>query len=86
MSKSPVVCDTTVLLYLGRIGQINLLPALFTSVCVPEPVVLELDMGRLLRRDTVDPRDFSWATLVSVSQTMIDDLPANRLGAGEQAV
>lgn len=86
MSEPPVVCDTTVLLYLGRIGRIDLLPALFTSVCAPEQVALELDMGRLLRRDTVDPRDFSWATLVSVSQTMIDDLPANRLGAGEQAV
>jgi predicted nucleic acid-binding protein len=86
VSKHPVVCDTTVLLYLGRIGQIDLLPALFTSVCVPEPVVLELDMGRLLRRDTVNPRDFAWATLVSVSQTMIDGLPSNRLGAGERAV
>lgn len=62
MSKRPVVCDTTVLLYLGRIGQIDLLPALFTPVYVPEPVLLELDMGRLLRGDTVNPRDFTCAS------------------------
>ncbi len=54
MSKRPVVCDTTVLLYLGRIDQINLLSALFAPVYIPEPVLLELDMGRLLRRDTPD--------------------------------
>jgi predicted nucleic acid-binding protein len=42
VSKRSVVCDTTVLLYLGRIGQIDLLPALFTPVYIPEPVMLEL--------------------------------------------
>ncbi len=86
MPKRPIVCDTTVLLYLGRIGQIDLLPALFDPVWVPEPVRLELDMGRLLRRDTVDPKDLPWATLVLVTQVMIDTLPPNRLGPGEQAV
>jgi predicted nucleic acid-binding protein len=69
-----------------HIGQIDLLPALFDPVLVPECVKLELDMGRLLRRDTVDPEDLPWATLVLVSQVMIDALPPNRLGPGEQAV
>ena len=86
MTRRPIVCDTTVLLYLGRIGQIDLLPSLFGPVLVPERVRLELDMGRLLRRDTVDPEDLPWATPVSVSQVMIDALPPNRLGRGEQAV
>jgi predicted nucleic acid-binding protein len=84
--KQAIVCDTTVLLYLGRIGQADLLSELFSSIYVPEPVMLELDMGRLLRPDTIDPRTLAWATSVSVSQTMIDDLPPNRLGAGERAV
>jgi len=52
--KRPAVLDTTVLLYLGRINQIDFLPALFDPVYVPESVILELDMGRLLRQDTVD--------------------------------
>jgi hypothetical protein len=54
--KHAIVCDTTVLLYLGCIGQSDLLPALFSSVYVPEPIILELDMGRLLRPDTINPR------------------------------
>jgi predicted nucleic acid-binding protein len=84
--ECPIVCDTTVLLYLGRIGQIGLLPGLYDPVWVPESVRLELDMGRLLRRDTVDPETLPWATSVSVSQVIIDALPPNRLGPGEQAV
>jgi hypothetical protein len=81
-----VVCDTTVLLYLARIEQIELLPSLFASIYVPEPVITELDMGRLLRRDTVDPRELDWATRVSVTPSELDALPSNRLGAGERAV
>jgi predicted nucleic acid-binding protein len=84
--RRPIVCDTTVLLYLGRIGRIDLLPALFDPVCVPEQVLLELGMGRLLRQDTINPHDLAWATSVSVPQTMVDRLPPNRLGAGERAV
>lgn len=86
MPKHPLVCDTTILLYLGRIGQIDLLPALFAPVSVPEQVRLELDMGRLLRPDTINPRSLVWVELVSVSQVLIDSLPPNRLGTGERAV
>jgi predicted nucleic acid-binding protein len=86
LPKRPIVCDTTVLLYLGRIGLVDLLPALFAPICIPESVMLELDVGRLLRRDTINPRDFAWAAPVSVSQAMIDGLPPSRLGAGERAV
>jgi predicted nucleic acid-binding protein len=75
-----------VLLYLGRIGQADLLPALFTPVYVPEPVMLELDMGRLLRPDTFNPHDCAWAMPAAVPQDAIDALPPNRLGAGERAV
>jgi predicted nucleic acid-binding protein len=81
-----VVCDTTVLLYLGRINQLGLLPALFSEVSVPEQVITELDMGRLVRRDTVDPREYDWANLVSVTRSELDQLPPNRLGIGERAV
>jgi len=43
-------------------------------------------MGRLVRRDTINPRQLGWATLVPVSQPDIDTLPLHRLGVGEQAV
>ena len=66
MPDCPIVCDTTVLLYPDRIGLLDLLPALFAPVYVPEQVLLELDMGRLSRRDTVNPRNLAWARRVSV--------------------
>ncbi len=86
MPKRPLVCDTTVLLYLGRIDCLDLLPSLFSPLYVPDVVMLELDMGRLLRPDTIDPRDVSWITPVTVSREAMDALPPNHLGAGERAV
>ena len=86
MNKSPLICDTTLLLYLGRVGQAQLLSDLFEAIYVPEQVALELDMGRLMRPDTINPRRLEWVKLTNVSQSAIDTLPPNRLGIGEQAV
>lgn len=86
MSEHALTCDTTILLYLGRIGQLDLLPALFEAVFVPAQVVLELDMGRMLRADTPDPRQLSWVRLVEVGQQQIENLPLNRLGPRERSV
>ena len=47
MSERPLVCDTTVLLYLGRIDQTALLPALFTPIYVADQVMLEPDIRAL---------------------------------------
>lgn len=81
-----IVVDTTVLLYLGRIGLSDLLPAQFNPVWVPEAVTMELDMGRVLRPDTFDPHRQRWVNVVSASQSLVDGLPTNRLGIGERAV
>ena len=86
MTERAIVCDTTVLLYLSRTGQTRLLSAQFAPIHVPEAVLLELDMGRVTRRDTIDPRRLAWAHIVHVPQTAIDRLPPNRLGSGERSV
>lgn len=67
MPKASLVSDTSLLLYLGRIRQLHLLPSLFARVYIPQQVVLELDAGRLLRSDTVNPRHLEWATIVEVN-------------------
>lgn len=69
MHEQGLVCDTTVLLYFGRIGLLNVLPVLFTPICIPNQVVTELDMGRISRSDTVDPRTLTWIEIVNVTQT-----------------
>ena len=59
---------------------------MFAPVYVPEAVLLELDMGGLIRRDTIEPRELDWVEIVHVSQALMDRLPSNRLGTGERAV
>lgn len=86
MPKASLVSDTSLLLYLGRIRQLHLLPSLFARVYIPQQVVLELDAGRLLQSDTVNPRHLEWATIVEVNDEQIAALPPNRLGPGERSV
>ncbi|MBN2392230.1 MAG: DUF3368 domain-containing protein [Anaerolineae bacterium] len=82
--KPSIICDTTLWLYLGRIRRIELLSSLFTPIYLSEAVLLELDMGRFLRSDTLDPRALSWAVSVHVTQKDLERLPINRLGTGER--
>jgi len=56
VAQPSVVCDTSVLLYLGRIDHLFLLPRLFAEVAIPVDVARELDAGRSVRADTVDVR------------------------------
>ncbi len=86
MRRPALVCDTSLLLYLGRIGHEALLNSLFEPVYVPEPVNIELAMGRLLRPDTIDPAPLGWIALTTVSPSDVEKLPSNRLGFGERAV
>ena len=86
MNDHLLVSDTTLLLYLGRTDLLDLLPILYKAIVVPTHVLMELDMGRWLRADTVDPRNLPWVAVVEVSQQDITELPPNRLGVGERAV
>jgi len=65
---------------------LDLLPAMFKGVVVPWQVVVELDMGRFFRPDTLDPRKLDWLSLTEVSRYEMENLPPNRLGIGERAV
>ncbi len=81
-----IICDTSVWLYTGRIGQIELLSRLFDPVYTTETVCCELDDGRLSRSDTPDVRQFAWVRIVQPASQDVAKLPANRLGPGEQSV
>ncbi len=85
-NKQALVCDTSILLYLGRIGHSHLLPALFAPVYIPEQVVWELDAGRSLRPDTINPRTLNWGSPTEIPPAAIEQLPSSRLGQGEKAV
>jgi uncharacterized protein len=80
----PIICDTSVWLYLGRLQQHALLPKLYRQVYATETVCWELDNGRLTRPDTLDPRQLTWVHIVEPALEDVATLPANRLGAGER--
>lgn len=84
-SKPSLICDTSVLLYMGRIEALDLLRHMFDPVYVPTWVAVELDAGRALRPDTVDPRSISWISIMPVQNEVVEALPPNRLGMGEKA-
>lgn len=80
-----IICDTSVWLYLGTLGQANLLRQLYGAVYTTETVCWELDNGRLNRPSILNPRDFPWVFVVQPEQIEITNLPANRLGPGERS-
>ena len=84
--SEPIICDTSVWLYLGRLAQTALLQQRYTSVYTTETVCWELDNGRIIRRDTVDPRQLGWIHIVEPDERDVALLPANRLGPGERSV
>ena len=51
----PIICDTSVWLYLGRIDQAELLSKLYNPVYTTKAVCQELDIVRLSRPDTLNP-------------------------------
>jgi predicted nucleic acid-binding protein len=86
MANPPLVCDTSLLLYLGRVDQASILPAFFEPVYIPESVTLELSAGRLLQPDIVNPQTLEWVVSVKVTTAELETLPPNRLGLGERSV
>ena len=82
----PIICDTSVWLYTGRVGHIDLLSHLYSPVYATEAVCLELDAGRMIRADTPDVRELPWVHVVQPNSQAYATLPVNRLGPGEQSV
>jgi predicted nucleic acid-binding protein len=79
-----VVADTSPIFYLLSIGQIELLPRLFTTVFVPDAVHKELC------HPTAPPRLQEWIAerpswLEEMPVDLIDDAALQPLGAGERA-
>lgn len=77
-----VVSNTSPLLYLHKLGSIDLLPALYPYVLVPASVVEELAAGRAAGHDVPNVAVLPWARVVS-SPTLALLALATDLGKGE---
>ena len=76
------ISNTSPLLYLYRIGAINLLPKMFDEIWTAESVKNELLAGRSKGYDVPNPSDYSWLNIVD-PKSMPSEWLALDLGAGE---
>ncbi|MBI5292913.1 MAG: DUF3368 domain-containing protein [Chloroflexi bacterium] len=76
------ISNTSPLLYLYRIGAINLLPKMFDEVWTAEASKNELLAGRSKGYDVPNPADYSWLNIVN-PKSMPSEWLALDLGAGE---
>lgn len=64
---SELICDTTVVQYLHQLHLLHILPALGSSVVLPEAVVVELDQGRVRGIDLPDLSSLGWVSVHTAS-------------------
>ena len=76
--------NTSPLLYLWRIHQLDLLPALFDAVWLPTAVVAELQEGRQRGYSVPNPSNHSWLEIVGPRHVPSEWLSRD-LGKGELA-
>jgi len=76
------ISNTSPLLYLYKIGAINLLPKMFYEVWTSESVKNELLAGRSKGYDVPNPADYAWLNIVN-PKSMPSEWLALDLGAGE---
>jgi uncharacterized protein len=79
------ISNTSPLQYLHQVGLLDLLPALYGRVIVPEGVVAELAAGRARGVDLPDPAALTWADVRAVRNAALLPLAAD-LGKGEREV
>lgn len=82
---SDIISDTSPLQYLYQTGTLDILPALFGTVCAPEAVVEELEEGR--RRNVALPilSELPWLQVRTVRNRALLPL-VTHLGDGEKEV
>ena len=78
------ISNTSPLLYLYRIGALDLLPRLFDEVWTPEAVKNELLAGRSNGYDVPNPDDYEWLKIVN-PLSMPSEWLVSDLGTGEIA-
>ena len=81
----PVICNTSPLFYLHRLGCLGLLQKLYQQIVVPQAVVEELQVGRDQGEDVPDIAELEWIEVRTVSVPQLIGLITD-LGPGEAQV
>ena len=78
-----IIANATPLIYLHRIGQLELLHQLFSQVTIPEEVAKELQIGQY--GEATIP-ELPWITVMPVQHRLTVDVLAQVLDHGEAEV
>jgi predicted nucleic acid-binding protein len=84
MPERVVVCNTSPLLYLHQVGQLELLKSLYQRIKIPSAVREELRAGAERGIDIPDLERLSWIDVESLQDTALVPVVVD-LGAGEAA-
>ncbi len=84
VTMTSVISNTSPLLYLHRVGALDLLPKLFDAIWIPEAVTDELLVGKSKGYDVPFPGEFAWLQIVN-PKSMPSEWLALDLGSGEVA-
>lgn len=85
MPDSPVIVNTSPLLYLHQIGRLNLLQRLYSEILTPRAVIRELEIGKNQGIDVPDIQSLDWIAITPVRSPQL--IPAIiDLGQGEAEV
>lgn len=80
-----VLCNTSPLYYLHQLGRVDLLPALYGRLTIPEAVAIELREGGRLGHGVPVVEALPWITVAHVEQAALLRM-ATDLDAGEREV
>ena len=80
LNPRPVVSNTTPLITLTGVGLLELLPALYREIWIPQAVYSEYQVGHPHYPDSIDLDSLPWLSVHSVS---LDPNEASALDAGE---
>ena len=84
MDSSPIVCNAGPLIALSLVGQLQVLPALFESILVPEAVWHEVVDSGFGRAGAAELKTSKWIEVVP--STSVDSFLEADLGRGESQV
>jgi len=79
------ITNTSLLLYLYRVGALEWLPRLFSKIWTPSAVMIELREGQRKGYDVPNPDDYDWLKIVDPASVPSEWLTLD-LGLGEIAV
>jgi predicted nucleic acid-binding protein len=81
-----VVCDSTVLIGLAKIGRLDLLRQVFSKISVPEQVFIEVTEKGAGRPGSKSIKDTSWIEVIPIKDKTQVDLLMVSLDKGEAEV